>query len=293
MGQQLNSSILYLQGFAPLIQLWAGICLLFFYESLLTNSPFTALCNNIKSLYEDFKNQYNGLIPEDAISADQYVKDLWSSNFVPTIRCVASLCFFYSVFVLAFIGLEANPNYEGEHYYALQIMNSLVWCYLVAAISFYKLKIFHGFSSSIIFSVLLIVYFHFHIVVNDFFTSFVCIGNFWTKSSITIYTVFTCIGGVLLVCGRLFISWLVLQCQRKSVSNIYKEFEIFTDYNLGKIKRDALPKKKLGRIMKRCIDKFNKGDIKAIDSTAFLNEMNAEIKEEYKEFTKQWWIKLY
>ena len=33
-------STLYLTSFAPLIQLWAGICLLFFYCELLDKSPF-------------------------------------------------------------------------------------------------------------------------------------------------------------------------------------------------------------------------------------------------------------
>ena len=71
-----SDSILYLQGFAPLIQLWAGICLLFFYESLLNKSPFTALCDDIHNLYKIFINQYNGLIPDETISFNEYIKTL-------------------------------------------------------------------------------------------------------------------------------------------------------------------------------------------------------------------------
>lgn len=290
---QLEDSELYLQGFAPLIQLWAGICLLFFYESLLNKSPFTSLCVEIRTLYDDFKNQYNMLIPLDVVGSDEYVKDHWSNNFVPTIKCVASLCFFYSAFVLAFIGIEANESLGGVYYCALQVMNTVVWLYLIAALLLYKKKIFHGFISSIVLSILLLEYFHFHFGINDFCSSFFNLGSIWSKSHITIYTVFTCISGVFLVCFRLFISWFVLQCQKKSVNNIYKEFRVFADYNLGKIKRDALPKKKLGRIMKRCTEKFSNGEISAIDAKAFLDAMKDEVAKEYRDFTKRWWIRLY
>ncbi len=294
MEQQINQKILYLQDFAPLIQLWAGICLLFFYESLLNKSPFSSLCAEIRGLYTDFKNRYNGLIPDNAISADDYVKDHWSNNFVPTIKCVASLCFFYSAFILAFIGIETNPHYGATYYCALQVMNTIVWLYLAAAILFYRLHIFHRFSTSIVLSILLLIYFHFHFAINNFFLSYhLYIGYIWNKSYITIYTVFTCIGGVILICFRLFLSWIVLQCQKGSVNNIDKKFRIFADYNLGKIKRDGLPKKELNRIMKRCNEKFNNEKINAIDSTVFLHSMKEEVAKEYKDFTNKWWIKLY
>ena len=48
----------------------------------------------------NFKNKYNGLIPQNTISVDEYAKDHWSSNTLPTIKCIASTCFFYSVFIL-------------------------------------------------------------------------------------------------------------------------------------------------------------------------------------------------
>lgn len=292
MEQQPNE-VLYLQGFAPLIQLWAGICLLFFYESLLEKSPFSSLCKEIKQLYNDFKNRYNGLIPTDAISADEYVKDHWSSNFVPTIKCIASICFFYSVFILAFIGIEGNREYGGIHYCALQVMNTIVWIYLIGAIIFYKFKIFHGFISSIILSVILLLYFHSHFTINDFCVPYICCGNVWEQSNITIYTVFTCIGGILLICSRLLVSWLILQCQKWSVHSINKKFRIFADYNLGRIKRDELPQKELKRIMEICNEKFSKNEIQAIDATAFSEAMKEEIAKEYSDFTTRWWLKLY
>ena len=288
-----TETVLYLQGFAPLIQLWAGICLLFFYESLLDVSPFSDLCKKIRNLYNNFKNQYNGLILENAISADEYVKDHWNNNLVPTIKCIASMCFFYSVFILAFIGIEGCDNYGSEYYCALQITNTIVLIYLFCAIIFYKAKAFHGFVPSIILTVLLLIYFHFHFHINEFCISYFSIGSVWEKSQITIYTIFTCISGILLVCLRLFISWIVLQLQRISIYFINKEFKVFVDYNLGKIQRDKLPKRNLSNIMRRCNDKFKKGDISAIDHEAFLTEMKNEVANEYKDFTNKWWIKLF
>lgn len=293
METQLKESVLYLQNFAPLIQLWAGICLLFFYESFLEKSPFSALCDEIRNLYNNFKNQYNGLIPIDAISANEYVKDHWSNNFVPTIKCVASLCFFYSAFILAFIGIECNPNYGADYYCALQVMNTIVWIYLVAAIFFYKSKIFHGFTTSIILSISLLVYFHFHFILNDFCASYVCIGDVWNKNCVTIYTVFTCIGGVLLVCFRLLLSWVVLQCQKYSVKRMDKEMRVFANYNLGRIKINDLPKKKVKKIINRCTTAISNGEEQNFGNETFNKYMNKEVEEEYYDFTSKWWTKLY
>lgn len=293
MEPHLNEHVLYLQGFAPLIQLWAGICLLFFYEPFLNKSPFSSLCKEIRQLYEDFNNRYNGLIPTSIISADEYVKDHWSNNFLPTIKCVASLCFFYSAFILAFIGIECKPDYGGDYYCALQVMNTIVWIYLVAALFFYKLKIFHGFTTSIILSILLLVYFHFHFTLKVFCASYVCIGDVWDKSCITIYTLFTCIGGVLLVCFRLLMSWSVLQCQRLSVKRMDKEMRVFANYNLGRITITDLPKKKVKKIMKRCTNAINNGEVQNFNNETFNKYMSKEVEVEYNDFTSKWWTKLY
>ena len=45
-------------GFAPLIQIWAGICLLFFYEGLLKKSPLDSTLKQIENLYNDFVSRY-------------------------------------------------------------------------------------------------------------------------------------------------------------------------------------------------------------------------------------------
>lgn len=288
-----SDSILYLQGFAPLIQLWAGICVLFFYESLLEVSPFTSLCRDIRGLYNDYINQYNGLVPDNVISNEEFVKDHWSSNLVPTINCMASTCFFYSVFILAFIGIEGCSNYGGEYYRALQVTNTFVWVYLSLAIIFYKSKFFHGFTPSIVLIIIVLIYFHFHFDINQFCLKYFSFGNVWCESKITIYTIFTCISGILLVCFRLLISWFGLLLQCISLRKVNREFKVFVDYSLGIIQRDKLPKKKLSNIMKRCTEKFAKGEIPAIDQEAFLAEMKHEIANEYKDFTHKWWIKLY
>ena len=288
-----TEAVLYLQGFAPLIQLWAGICLLFFYESLLNKSPFAKLCDDIRGLYDNFKNKYNGLIPQNTISVDEYAKDHWSSNTLPTIKCIASTCFFYSVFILAFTGIEGCESYGGNYYCALQVTNSIILSYLLVAIIFYKKKIFHGFTPSIILTIIILTYFHLHFPINKFVTSYFSLGKIWDESSITIYTVFTCISGILLVCLRIFISWLILQLQKRSLRDIDKKFNNFVLYTLGLIKPNQLPKKTLVAINKRCNDKFNKGEITSIDNVAFLEEMKKEIANEYKDFTNKWWIKFY
>ncbi len=84
-----------------------------------------------------------------------------------------------------------------------------------------------------------------------------------------------------------------MQGQKRSVNKIYRDFQIFANYNLGKIKRDALPENKYSRIMKRCNEKFKRGEIIVIDANAFQDAMKEEIAKEYRDFTNRWWIKLY
>lgn len=287
-----SDSILYLQGFAPLIQLWAGICLLFFYESLLNKSPFTALCDDIHNLYKIFINQYNGLIPDETISFNEYIKDYWNHDLVPTINCTASTCFFYSVFILAFIGIEECADYGGNYYCALQITNSFIWIFLIGATLFNKYRLFHGFVPSIVLIIVILIYFHFHFQINGFCLKYISFGEAWSHSTITIYTVFTCISGIILVCFLLSVSWLALRLRRWSLRKVNKEFKVFVEYNLGIIGRNQLPKNKLKKILNRCNEKFTKEDIDIIDNDAFLKEMKRVIADEYKDFTNKWWRKL-
>lgn len=291
MTPQLDNNPLLLQGFAPLIQLWAGICLLFFYESLLTVSPFSKLRDSVRNLYKNFLNQYNGLLPTDAIDANEYVKDLWSGNFVPTIKCVASICFFYSAFILAYIGIEPTTlSYVG----ALPIMNTLVIAYVILAMLLYKKPIFHGFTTSVIFAAFILLYFHFHQSINGFFVNHnVVLGEQLSISNTTIYTLFTCIIGIIVVCGRMALSWAILRLQRRSVSKIYQLFFIFAEYTLGIRGIDQLPKSIREQVMTNCSKKFTNGEIPNIDTEIYLKTLKEYISKRYYEFTKKWWIGLY
>lgn len=77
--------------FAPLIQLLAGIYLLFFYEQLLSKSPLHATRERIRNQYQNFLFNYVELLPHDAVGkADSLIKNVWS-DFLLAIRNISAL----------------------------------------------------------------------------------------------------------------------------------------------------------------------------------------------------------
>ena len=162
------SDILYLREFAPLIQLWAGLCALFFYQSLLKKSPLHTYRNSIKELYDGFIMKYSIFIPADKqLQGDEYVEDKWK-NLLPTIKNMAILCFFYSAFILVYIGIENCSLYE--HYYQVfQVLNIIISVYFILAMLFPKCKIFHSIYTVYIIVVFIIIYLQIHFLINVFF----------------------------------------------------------------------------------------------------------------------------
>lgn len=56
-----------LVNFAPLIQLWAGICLLFFYEPILKNFPLSKLYEEKQNLIVSFLGKYQAYLDDEKL----------------------------------------------------------------------------------------------------------------------------------------------------------------------------------------------------------------------------------
>lgn len=276
---------LYLAGFAPLIQLWAGICLLFFYEGLLEKSPFAAYRDRIKSLYSNFTMKYLDFLSNKLPEGEEYIGIKWE-NFLPTIKNIAALSFLYSAFILAFIGIENHPPCK-HLYCALQIMNICVCIYLTLSIIFIKSKLFHKYITSICIFVLLLVYFHFHTFINSIFIKNIgCLGTYFSQSGITVFTVFTCIGGILLILGRLSWDFLILKKREKSIKKIDKSFEYLTKVYMGQDKLSNLPRKIKKKIQKKILKQISeKNEVTKENLNKYITD---EILEEFELFTISW-----
>lgn len=281
----MSNECLYLSEFASLIQLWAGICLLFFYEGLLQKSPFSTYRNKIKELYSNFTMKYLNFLPTDkVVDGEEYVGVKWE-NILPTIKNIASLSFFYSVFILAYIGIESKEQYI-DSYQALQITNIIVCIYLILSIVFIKAKIFHTYLTSICLFVFIIIYFHFHILVNTFCCKYIInLGEYLSRTYITVFTIFSCIGGVVLILLRLLWDYLTLKRMEQSITKIDKNFECLTKEYMG-ITQQNLPTKLENRIKKKAWNTIKTEH--ELSKDKFNTYIAEEIVEEFEKFTTSW-----
>lgn len=281
-----------LTGFAPLIQLWAGICLLFFYMELLRDSPFKALLAKIENQYTIFLSQYNGLLPSDVLSAKEYAKDSWNISAQPAIKCIAINCFFYSVVILAYIGLEPYDKVQPCHYCTLQILDFMEWVFNIAVIIFWHKPIFHQIRTSVCFFIVLIAMLFFFPHINALCVAHFTVGDFYERTLITYFSLVTCFSGLVIVIIRIGISYLTLLYRSWALLKIYKQFSFFADYCIGRIKLKDLPKNIRDSIMKRCCNAFSESEENAITTETVKKYMKEEVKDEYDAFTHKWWLRL-
>lgn len=285
--EEVAEELVELSSFAPLIQIWAGICLLFFYEILLKKFPLEKTKGQTKNLFDEFTSHYQGYIePEKMPQFESFQGTKWETNFLPTIRNMAALSFFFSVFILACIGIENTSMYE-TRLPAIQIINIAVWIYMLVAILFTGLKIFHTYWTCVIYSLLLVIFYHLFPDINERMLSKAwIIGETLSESKITVMTLFTCASPLPLILLHLFYDWLIFRKRRRNLKEINENFALMTRAMFNMAKPADLPKKLQKKIWKKVkYTVLNKGEVKAKDINDYLTE---EIKDEFDAFTSSW-----
>lgn len=133
-----NSVVLDLQFFTPLIQLWAGICLLFFYQPFLKRFPLRAQLFKISDEIDLLFNvELQGvLIDESGRPKYLYTRINWDEFFL-NIKNMAALTFFYCIFLLTYLGIE--KNYNDRHLFFYHSQDTLFLCVVNIAIIVYLL----------------------------------------------------------------------------------------------------------------------------------------------------------
>ncbi len=277
-----EGGVITLANFAPLIQLWAGFCLLFFYETLFKRSPLAHLVEGLKKLYEEFQMDYINFIPKNEIlDLDRYAQDNWEEHILPTIKNLASLTFFYSVFILAFIGIE-NVRGLGDIYVcALQPINFTILLYCILAVIFLKSKIFHTYWTPIIGIFAIILYIHCFKYIDSFFLRKGWgLGSYWEQSSISIFTLFTLFAGLAVILIRLWMVWVKLYFKRKALERLNNNCILLADVMINSLRLNELPKSLLDKIQPKINDRLsNKG--MTIDQV-LQESIKEEIQEEYR-----------
>ena len=276
--------------FSSLIQLWAGICLLFFYEPLLERFPLVEYQKRKELLFSSFLGKNQGFIDDDLLGKGYEAIDSRWDLFYKTIQNFATLGFLYCIFLLAFIGIENVETFE-NHYQALQIMNVCIITYSLFAWLCYKTKWLKGFKSAIIFFVILLILFHLFDSVNNFFVSKgIVVGYFWTKSHIYVLTLFTCFSGAFITLAHVFFEWVhsvYIERQLKKVTATTNEL---ANYLTGVSDTSAFSAK-LQRKAAAYLIKDGKMDLARLKQFA-----EEEIKNTYNSFIRPWyknlWFKL-
>ena len=285
--EEVTEELVRLSGFAPLIQVWAGICLLFFYEILLKNFPLEKTKRQTKALFDEFSANYQAYIDSDKMPQfESFQGTKWESNFVPTIKNMAGLSFFYSIFILACIGIEGTTMFEARMA-AIQILNVAVGVYMLIAILFTRLRLFHTYWTCVIYFFLMIGFYHLFPDFNEWMISHDWIvGEAFTETKTTVMTLFTCVTPLPLIMLHLLYDWAVFMRRKHNLHEINNNFALMTKTIVGLSKPADFPKKLQDKLLKRVKDAvLDRGELKTQDLIEYLTE---EIKDEFDAFTSSW-----
>ena len=122
----MDKGVIELTGFAPLIQLWAGICLLMFYEKFLEETPFLKIIKKISKVSEKFGMNFQSIIKQKGV---EKLEDIYKNDWKcvhKTIKNMAFVSFTYAVILLCFIGIEGIDYYNNTYFYSLEILDFIV-----------------------------------------------------------------------------------------------------------------------------------------------------------------------
>ena len=146
---------LFLTSFAPLLQIWGGICVLFFYHDLFAKSPLKnkwmkSLLGLKECCFSLFTPKYKELLPEeiDPESLSSSIEEKVDSDYTGPLwqivrRAVYNLAkfgFFHVIILLLYIGFECFSPFK-EMYHALLLTNLIAILYIVLNFGLYKKRL--------------------------------------------------------------------------------------------------------------------------------------------------------
>lgn len=271
-----------LTNFAPFIQLWAGICLLFFYEVILEKTPFDKNIKTIDNLLKSFLNYQLELNKKIEVINSYNLN--WAKNVLPSIKNIAALSFFYSVLLLIFIGIG---NYDQNWNYALYIVNWAVIIYMFICGIFYGFKWFHTYITPVIYftvtTLLFIIIILFeNDIINSLYYNGISVDKKCSDTYITVFSLFVCLSSLIVALIRILWEYLTISSTEKRVKIMYEKFVLYAKVRLGFIKLEDLPDSIKNIIVQKAGIKFLKNKQVSRD---YLNDIiTEEIQNEFDSF---------
>ena len=176
-----DSTELFLTGFAPLLQIWGGICLLFFYLEFLNKSPLTKrwkksiddlkeCCEILLTKYKDLLYDPDGLLDFycdlDTINVNKCRMHKWEKARA-AVYSLAKFAFFHVVILLAYCGFEGYGLCECL-YPSLLVVDLIAVIYIIVAfVSYDCMFIRHDWGLYLCVALMVLSMLAYHIIVSS------------------------------------------------------------------------------------------------------------------------------
>ncbi|KGN84555.1 hypothetical protein [Porphyromonas gulae] len=141
-----------LGGFAPLIQLWAGFCLLYFYTKLIEDSRFYQCHKDTANSFKRFLFQLQAFISTDELkNGYERVAKMEKSQeaYIDFFKHVNTLLFYFSSLLLIYVAVEKNRFVDAYFPYML-VVDFFVTLYVIFVFLWRKKFVFSLMASAVV-----------------------------------------------------------------------------------------------------------------------------------------------
>ena len=245
-----TESHLYLYNFAPILQLWAGICLLFFYEKLLlANNPFEKSKQKcVKKIYDAygrirrmamtrFQSYFIDsetdeikippqLQPLKNPNSDKKLDKYWM-GFRRYVYNTAIVSFFYAVIVMCVAAAEKYDYLVVNNYYkVLLITNSMVVLHFLIISITYKSRFSQCVWTHVCFLLSVFAYIHIHMWLRNYvymeydIKPWCSIGN----GTVVIWTLASCLIGMIFILVNISLARIHTWIKSRAANRIDRKF---------------------------------------------------------------------
>lgn len=210
-----------------LIQLWAAICLLFFYAPIgfLKDSPFKQKISILTKDVRDFVAQHDVVSQFGSIQI--YDPTRWR-DYVKRIKNMTAMSFFYCVFLLFYVGVQKSWDsfYPISHPSFLLISDGIVVFYLIIFSFINHKSIIPYIPPTICFVMIFVIFLsfeEFHNLIEEFqqlIGSNIHLTHKKSWPTVTLITLGVCIFSMLIILIRIWRDYVIINGQLKTLHSL-------------------------------------------------------------------------
>lgn len=246
---------LLLSHFSPLIQLLAGIYLLFCYERIFDNNPLHSKLDEAKSRLSQFKQQYQLYVTDNIELTGLFTKaeKRWDNN-LSALKRIYSILFFYCIFILFYAGFDTlNVANKQNFHHGLQAGSVLVFLYVITLWATAQYSIWIKRKRFLILTIVcFLLLFHFYGIANEFFVQR-GVGVEWANRNTCISSIILSVSGFIVI-GFIYVySYLRVEVLNRNIDRLFQETKQLIDNLFTKKELKGLPIEKKVEIAERMI----------------------------------------